>query len=346
MKVAGYINEHGAKAGFVKVVLSDPPDNRMFIFGHSHTAEKPAIIPISEVHSSGYYIREDKDIPYEQGTLALIGFILGEDVIVGNLNGVLLTLNERLDELDPYPVLKFSVVELIYSKSMTWPVVRTAFQNAKIRIVEKFGLNAAENWQNTQVILPAILTIQSLPKFSNIEVTPIADLDVKSNAGKNNAEISVVKGLKVTITVDRDFSFSKREVDLIIADTVARYRDDLLVQVSYRNVFNKPKSYVNNNVSLAREQYTVIDTFHIHIDNESNSDQPVSLKAVVLQLDGSERYQIRYSHTMIPTEHSAGPWYSDSMTNADSRSHAKALITNFARRMERAYKIVSWDKEV
>ena len=45
---------------------------------------------------------------------------------------------------------------------------------------------------------------------------------------------------------------------------------------------------------------------------------------------------------MIPTEEAAGPWYSDSMTSAVSPVHAKALIENFARQMERAYKIVPW----
>ena len=50
---------------------------------------------------------------------------------------------------------------------------------------------------------------------------------------------------------------------------------------------------------MAIEQYKVIDTYLIYVNNDDNLDEAVTLKAVVLRLEGSELYRIRYSHTMM-----------------------------------------------
>ena len=63
----------------------------------------------------------------------------------------------------------------------------------------------------------------------------------------------------------------------------------------------------------------------------------------MINLDDCDRFFIDYSHTCIPTEEAAGPWYSNSMTRADSREHAKAVVSMFSKKLERAYKIVPWD---
>ncbi len=97
---------------------------------------------------------------------------------------------------------------------------------------------------------------------------------------------------------------------------------------------------------MAIEMYRVVDTYLIYVDQENGTDEPITLKAVVLEMDGFERLFIRYSHTMIPSEKAAGPWYSNSMTKADSREHAKAVIEQFANEMERSFKIVPWMKDL
>lgn len=97
---------------------------------------------------------------------------------------------------------------------------------------------------------------------------------------------------------------------------------------------------------MALEIYKVLDTYLIYVDNESDQNESVTLKAVVLEMEGFDRLFIRYSHTMIPSKEAAGPWYSDSMTSANDRIHAKAVIDQFARRMERSFKIVPWNKDL
>lgn len=89
------------------------------------------------------------------------------------------------------------------------------------------------------------------------------------------------------------------------------------------------------------ETYKVTDTYYILVGNDSNHDDYVTLKAVVLSLEGSERFSIRYSHTMTSGE-GTGAYYSDSFTHADSRAAAKAKIDLFVQKLERADKIVPW----
>jgi len=88
------------------------------------------------------------------------------------------------------------------------------------------------------------------------------------------------------------------------------------------------------------EMYRLLDSYKILI---SRSDDHFYLHAKVYHLDGFDRVFIDYSHTCIPTQEAAGPWYSDSMTKADSREHAKAVIQKFSKKLENAYKIVPWD---
>ena len=66
---------------------------------------------------------------------------------------------------------------------------------------------------------------------------------------------------------------------------------------------------------MAVEFSKVVGSYRVFVLNENEIDS-VTLKAVVSKMEGMDRLVIHYSHTMIPHEDAAGPWYSNSMTHA------------------------------
>jgi len=349
MKVVGYINEHGAENGFLRVVLSNPPkDNQSYVFSRTATVSVGNLVPVSNIDRMGEFITEKRDIVYddEEDATALVGFKIGGEIIVGNLSEVLLTLNGRLNELDQYPVLKFTVIDQIYGGPPNLGLIRDSFLAAKEKIARSLGRETAENWQNSQVIPLKLLSNSTLKSFTSVEVLPITSINIQSRFSDDRTEYTETQALRVIITHAQTLNFSREKIDRQISEIVSRYRDDLLVQISYVPVDRQIEPRTVKDIPMSIEQYKVIDTYLIYINNDDNHDDSVTLKAVVLQLEDSEQYKIRYSHTMIPTEQAAGPWYSNSMTNADSPGHAKALIQSFARQMERAYKIVPWRNDL
>lgn len=221
ISINGYIDPVGVDSGFMIPTFTKLPSNARYIQKRDSIFSEIELKTI-DVEKAEIFVPLHEPVNLDsQGANSAnnlseeyFAFKHLDKYVVGSVDEVSSFLKSILSELESFPVLYFEVVRFLNDEE-NFPA---AFAVAYAHIGTSFSKESADNWQDTQVFLPAIYKAihQSLFKA----VSEVKGITVSSSGNSVRVVIQTTKG----------FNLNSKQ-NLFLQEVIKTYDPELIVEV-------------------------------------------------------------------------------------------------------------------